>query len=195
MSKLSDVVKTDVVKKTMYDKLVTKVNNIDISGFVLKTKYQTDKSDLERKIADTSQLVKKKTDYNAKISEIQSKIPSISGLATTSALTAVENEIPDVFSLVKKTDYSTKISEIEKKVTDHNDDKYITTPKFNKFTVDIFAARLAQANLVTKTDFDTKLISLNKRINANKTKHLLVENELKKLQTFDSTYFRGKKSF
>ena len=39
LSKLSDVVKNDVVKKTVYDKLVAKVNNIDTSGFVLKTKY------------------------------------------------------------------------------------------------------------------------------------------------------------
>ena len=75
LSKLSDVVKNDVVKKTVYDKLVAKVNNIDISGFVLKTKYVTDKSDLEKKITDeekkipdTSGLVKK-TNYNAKITE------------------------------------------------------------------------------------------------------------------------------
>ena len=59
----------------------------------------------------------------------------------------------------------------------------------------IFSARLAQANLVTDkilTDFDAKLISLNKKINSNKTKHLSVENELKKLQAFDLSYFRGK---
>ena len=48
LSKLSDVVKNEVVKKTMYDKLVTKVNNIDSSRFVLKTKYDTDKSDLKQ---------------------------------------------------------------------------------------------------------------------------------------------------
>ena len=42
LSKLSDVVKNDVVKKTVYDKLVAKVDNIDTSNFVLKTKYQTD---------------------------------------------------------------------------------------------------------------------------------------------------------
>ena len=44
LSKLSNVLKNEVVKKTVYGKLVTKVNNIDISGFVLKTKYDTDKS-------------------------------------------------------------------------------------------------------------------------------------------------------
>ena len=49
LSKLSDVVKNDVVKKTVYDKLVAKVNNIDTSDFVLKTKYQTDKTKIEKK--------------------------------------------------------------------------------------------------------------------------------------------------
>ena len=56
--------------------------------FVFKTKYDTDKTELENKIPDTSNFVKK-TDYNAKITEIESKIPSISGLATNAALTAV----------------------------------------------------------------------------------------------------------
>ena len=110
-------------------------------------------------------------------------------------MTAVENKITDVSSLVQKRDYDTKISGIEKKLTDHNHDKYITTPEFNKFSAEIFAARLAQGNLITKTDFDNKLISLNKKINSNKTKHLLVENKFKKLQTFDSIYFRGKSYF
>ena len=75
--KSSDVVKNHVVKKDVYDKLVTKVNAIDTSGFVLKTKYDTDKSELENKIPDTSGLVKK-TDYNTKITEIEDKIPDIS---------------------------------------------------------------------------------------------------------------------
>ena len=78
-------------------------------------------------------------------------------------MTAVENKIPDISSLVKKTDYNTKISKIEKKVTVQNHDKYITTPEFNKFTAEIFTARLAQANLVTNVDFDNKLKSLNKK--------------------------------
>ena len=46
-----------------------------------------------------------------------------------------------------------------------------------------------------KTDFDDKLKSLNQKINSNKSKHLLVENQLKKLKTFDSIYFRGKSHF
>ena len=48
LSKLSDVVKNLLVKKTVYDKLVAKVNNIDTSDFVLKTKYLTDKTELEK---------------------------------------------------------------------------------------------------------------------------------------------------
>ena len=59
----------------------------------------------------------------------------------------------------------------------------------------VFNARLAQANLITKTDFDAKLSSLNRKITANNSKHLLVENELKKLKTFDSSYFIGKSYF
>ena len=66
---------------------------------------------------------------------------------------------------------------------------------FNKLAVDVFNARTAQANLVTKTDFDAKLSSLNRKITSNKTKHVLVENELNKLKTFDSSYFIGKSHF
>ena len=57
LSKLSDAVKNDVVKKTDYDKLVAKVNNIDTTGFVLKTTYDTDKSDLEKKISELVILI------------------------------------------------------------------------------------------------------------------------------------------
>ena len=69
LSKLNNVVKNDVVKKDVYDKLVAKVNDIDTSKFVLKTKYDTDRSELENKVPDTSSLVKK-TDYNTKITEV-----------------------------------------------------------------------------------------------------------------------------
>ena len=84
LSKLSDAVKNDAV----YDKLDAKVNNIDTSDFVLKTKYDKDKSEVENKIPNTSDLVKK-LDYNAKILELEDKIPDVSSLATKKALTAV----------------------------------------------------------------------------------------------------------
>ena len=194
LNKLSDVVKNDVVKKDVYNKLVAKVDNINTSGFVLKTKYDTGKSKLENKIADTSGLVKR-IDYNTKIPEIEGTIPDVSSLATKTALTIAENKIPDFGNLVKKTDYNTKVIEIENKLNNHNHDKYIDTSEFNKLAVDFFNARIAQANLLTKTDFDATLSGLNRRITQNKTKHLLVENKLNKLKTFDSGYFIEKIHF
>ena len=77
LSKLSDVVK-NVVKK-LYDKLIAQVNSIDTSVFVSKTKYDTGKKEFENKVPDSSGPVKK-TDYNAKITEIEGKI-TINSLA------------------------------------------------------------------------------------------------------------------
>ena len=96
MSKLSDVVKNDAAKKAVHEKLVAKVNNIDTSEFVLKTKYQTDKTKLEKRI-DVTDFVKK-----TKLTELGKEIPDISSLATKAALTAVKNKIASVSSLVKK---------------------------------------------------------------------------------------------
>ena len=73
---------------------------------------------------------------------------------------------------------------------DHDHDKYINTQEFNKLTSENFTAGLAQANLasksdianfVKKADFDDKLKNLNKNVTSNKTKHVLVENELNEL--------------
>ena len=89
-------------------------------------------------------------------------------------MTSVENKIPSVSNLVQKTDYNAKVSDIEKKITDH-----ITTA----------------ANLVKKTDFDNKLSSLNKKVVSNKAKDLVIENKLKKLKAFDSSYYNGKNYF
>ena len=147
-----------------------------------------------KKIPDTSGRVKK-TDYNTRITEIEGKIPDVTNLVTKTALTTVENKVPSVSNLVKKTDCDTKFAEIEKKFTDYNRHKYITTPQFNTLAADVFIGRLSRANLVTKTDFDAKFLSFNKKITENKTKHLLVQNELNKLKTFDSSYFIGKSHF
>ena len=74
---------------------------------------------------------------------------------------------------LKETDYNTKITEIENKLNNHNHDKYITTPEFNRLTADVF----------------------NRKITKNKSKNLLDENKLKKLKTFDLSYFSGKNYF
>ena len=185
LSKLSNVVKNNVVKKTVYDKLVAKVNNINTSGLVKKTDYNTKISEIEHKIPDTTSFVKK-TDYNTKITEIEGKIPDISGLATKTALTAVENKIPSISGLVKKTDYNTKITDIENKLNNHNHnhDKYVATSEFSTLAANVFNARLAQANLIAKTDFDAKLSG---KITANKTKYFLNDNDL--------SYYCGKQDF
>ena len=121
----------------MYDKLVAKVNNVDTSKFALKTKYDTYKSNLKKE----NKWCRKK-DYNAKIYEIEDKIPSITGLATTAALTAVENKIPDIINLVKKktTNYDAKI-----------ESKYFTSTDYNKFTSQTLYAKIKQKELVDKS--------------------------------------------
>ena len=161
MSKLSDAVKNDVVKKDVYDTY----------DFKLKTKYQTDKTDLEKKIPNVTDFVKE-----AKFTEFEKKISDVSNLATKIAFATVENKIPDVSSRVKKTGNNAKVIEIENKLTDHNHYKYITTSEFNTLAKDVFNARLAQANLIRKTDFDAKLSSPSRNITKNKSKHLLKMN-------------------
>ena len=84
---------------------------------------------------------------------------------------------------------------LKKKITVHDhSNKYIPTQEFNKLASENFASRLAQVNLTSKndianfakkTDFDDKPKYLYKKITSSQTKHLLVENVLKKLQTFD----------
>ena len=80
------------------------------------------------------------------------------------------------------------MSKIENKINDHDHDKYITAPEFNSLTAKNFTARLAQDNLASKSDiayfvnktyFDKQNKTfLNKKVTSNKTKHVLVENEL-----------------
>ena len=77
LSKLSDVVKNNAVKIALYNKLVAKVNNVDTSEFALKTKYQIDKAELEKKNPDVTDFVKK-----TKLTESENKIPDVSSLAT-----------------------------------------------------------------------------------------------------------------
>ena len=129
--------------------------------------YDTDKSKLENKILDTRELVKN-TDYNVEITEIENKIASVSGLATTSALTAVENKI--LILVFQENSLQHKNYWNWQNLGDHDLHRYITAPEFNNLAATIFTAKLAQANLVAKTDFDDKLKSFNQKIKSNKTK-------------------------
>ena len=153
---------------------------------MLKSKYQTDKTELEKKMSDVTDFVKE-----AKLTEL-TKIPDISNLATKTALTTTENKIPSASNVVKKTDQNTKVTEIENKLNNHNHGKYIDTLDFNNLAADIFNSRLARANLVTETIFDNALSNIESKIAVNKAKNVSIENGLKKLRTFDLSYFRGK---
>ena len=118
LSKLSDIVKNDVVRKDVYN---AKIKNIEdkifditnVATTTLNSKVNVVKNVIT-KLATTAAL-------NAKINEVKNKIPNITKLATTTVLTAVETKIPD-------------------------HDKYITTPELNKLTAESFPARLAKAN-------------------------------------------------
>ena len=86
-----------MVKKTVYDQLVAKVNNIDTSDIMLKTKYNTDKTELEKKTPSVTDFAKK-----VKLTELENKIPDISSLAIKTAWTAVEKKTPMLVILLKK---------------------------------------------------------------------------------------------
>ena len=81
----------------------------------------------------------KKTNYNVKVTEMEGKIPGISGLATNAALTAVENKITDVNNLVKKTDYDAKILDIKS--------KYFTTADYDGFTNEELDLKIKQKTI------------------------------------------------
>ena len=136
LKKLSDVVDNDVAKWWMvYDEFVKKVNAID-----------------------TSKLINK-TDYNAKIKNIEDKIPNITGLATTAVFTVVENNIPNVSNLVKKQIMMQKYETLK---------KYFTNSDYNRFTNDILDTKVTENKLIDEYDLDEKIKNIsNKRRNRN----------------------------
>ena len=86
----------------------------------------------------------------------------ISNFTTKTELTNLSNTVPHINTLIKKSDYDTKIAEIQS--------KYVSNTGFD--------SKLAQANVITKRNFDAKIIE--------------IENNIKKIQTFDSSYFRDR---
>ena len=200
LSKSSNVVKNDVVKKADYNTKITEIENKipDTSNLATKAALTT----VKNKIPDTSSLVKK-TDYNTKIPEIEGKIPDISNLATKTALTSVENKIPNVSNLATKsaltaaenkiadisnlatktalTNLTNTVPDISTLIKKKDCDTKIAEIE-NKFVSNTgFVSKLEKANVITKRNFNAKIIEL--------------ENNIKQLQTFDSGYFRGKNYF
>ena len=99
------------------------------------------------------------------LTAVENKIPDVSKFSTKTALTNLRNIVPDISTLIKKNNYDTKIAGIE--------NKYVNNTGFG--------SKLSQANFITKRNFDTKIIEL--------------ENNIKKLEAFDSHYFKGKSHF
>ena len=110
VSKLSNVVTNEVVKKTDYNTKITEIENKipDTSNLATKTLLTT----VENKISGIGNLVKK-TDYNAKITDLGNKIPDFSHLGTKTALISVENKIPDISNLVKKQIITIKLQKLK----------------------------------------------------------------------------------
>ena len=171
---------------------VKNITHVDTSSFALITnlanlKTEVDKLNIDKLVpvpTDLSQLsavvkteVVKKTKYDAKIKKIEGEIPDISNVATKSNLNTkinkVKNGIPSITGLAT----TSTLTAVENKIP-------------------------CISNFVKKTDYDTKvgeiekrMISLNRKIVSNKTKDISIENELKRLKTFDLSYFRGKNHF
>ena len=85
-------------------------------------------------------------------------------------ISEVENKIISVSGLVKKTDYDAKIKDIER--------KYFSTTDYNKFTSDILDVKIKQKELVSKSDIDKKLINVSGKITENKRKQVEFEKEI-----------------
>ena len=104
LSKLSNVVKSDVVKKTEYN---AKIKNIedkisDITKLATKTTPNAKINKAKAEIPSFTNLATT-TALNAKTNETKGKIPNITNLATTTALIDVESKIPNVINLLKIT--------------------------------------------------------------------------------------------
>ena len=122
LAKLSNVVKNDVVKKTDYNALKSKVDDIDVSKYVGRTKYETD----EKAIYDKIDAVKKKIPVLTNFATAARFNYEKNLLATKPAFGTVENKIPDVSTLATKTSlssllpigtFNSKAAELEGKVT------------------------------------------------------------------------------
>ena len=129
--------------------------------FTTDTNALEDRIDkIEKKIPDISELATKSsstrliTEQEDYTDKVKKKIPDVSGLASKTELTAAENKVPNVSGLAA----TSALTAVENKIPD------ITS-------------------LITKTDFDAKLKNISNRVTNNKSKDLLLDNELKKLKT------------
>ena len=137
----SKVDKLDIDKLLPAPVDLSKLSHAVKKDVVKEDLYNAKIKNIEDKIPDITNLANKTT-LNGKINEVKGDIPSSTSLATKTARNAVKNKIPSVSNLVTKTNYKTRFNEIEKKITYHNHDKYITIPEFDWLTSETFDARL-----------------------------------------------------
>ena len=183
LSKLSDVVKNDIVKKTDCNAKLAEIENKipDISNLANKNALNT----VENKIFDTSGLVKK-TDNNTEITKIEGKIPVVSNLARKIPLTSVENKIPNVSRLATKaelaaienkipdvskfgtktglTNLSNTVPDISTLIKKSSYDTKIAETESKYVSNTGFDLKLARANVITKRNVDAKIIKLENNI-------------------------------
>ena len=143
---------------------------------LLKDVYNAKMKDIEDKIPDNTDLATNTT-LNAKINKIKNEIPRITNLLTNASLNVKMNEVKNKIPNIANSATNTALTVVENKIPDHS--KYITTPEFNKLTAEKFTARLKQTNVATKgdidyfvkkTDFHDKLKNLNIKATSNESK-------------------------
>ena len=169
LAKLSNVVKNDVVEKTDYNALKVKVDGIDVSKYVGRTKYETDGKAIYDKIDAVEKKIPVLTDFATTARFNHEK----NLLATKTALTTVENKIPDVSILGTKTSltsllpvgiFNSKVTEVEGKVTTV-DNKFSGFVKKTDYSAEIS---------MIKDDYATNA-SLDSKLNDLKAQHISTE--------------------
>ena len=149
---------------------------------VKKTNFNAKVTELENKKPNVSGFLLTSV-FNSKITEVENKIPDIKYLASKTELATVENKIPDVSNLVTKTDYAAKLTKIK------ND--YLTNS----------ALDARHKDLVQKTTFESELKKVDDKASANSSKVLSYEHKLKQKEDTvndlerDPSCFRGKHYF
>ena len=165
-AKLSNVVKNDVVKKTAYNALKSKVDGIDVSKYVGRTKYETDGKAIYDKIDVVEKKIPVLTDFvtTARFNHEKNL------LATKTTLTTVENKIPDISTLATKTSLSSllPVSTFNSKVTTV-DNKFYDFVKKTDYSAEI---------TMIKNEYATNA-SLDSRLNDLKSQH--ISTEVKKI--------------
>ena len=203
LDKLSNKVENDLKAKTDFNTLKTKVDDIDLNKYILKTKYDSEVGDLKLKIPDISGLLETSV-FNSKITEIEgkittarSKIPDISGLASKKELTNVENKIPDIKNLVNKTELTAvenKIPDVNGFVEKTNHATEISGIKTDYVTNTALTSRL---NYLKTTNISDEIKKVDDKVKRNSSDILGYESRLKQKENLindlerDASFFRG----